>query len=59
MTMKIFYGIVSLILAFGIAYGTYVLFIHLKLFINQPLIATNHRVLPREAGQHESWLLYD
>ena len=23
------------------------------------LIATNHWVLPREAGQHESWLLYD
>ena len=23
------------------------------------IIATNHRVLPREAGQHESWLLYD
>ena len=34
--MKIFYGIVSLILAFGYAYGTYDLFhVHLKLF-NKP-----------------------
>ena len=52
--MKIFYGILSLVLAFGITYGRYDLFIYslvftsflINNFLNQPNAYTNFIICP-------------